>query len=36
MSKVCEGEDVQIRSGRLEVKGRYTYELRQWLAGLGF
>lgn len=36
MSKVCEGEEVQIRAGRLEVKGRYRHEVRQWLAGLGF
>ncbi|EWM28556.1 Ribosomal protein L49/IMG2 [Nannochloropsis gaditana] len=37
MSKVCANQEVRIRTGpRLEVKGRYTAQLRQWLAGLGF
>lgn len=36
MSKVCEGREVAIRTGRLEVKGRYIKEVREWLAGLGF
>jgi hypothetical protein len=36
MAKVCEGKEVRVRTGRLEVQGRYTKEVRQWLAGLGF
>lgn len=37
MSKVCANQEVRIRTGpRLEVKGRYTTQLRGWLAGLGF
>lgn len=37
MSKVCQNQEVRIRTGpRLEVKGRYTAQLRTWLAGLGF
>ena len=37
MSKVCQNQEVRIKTGpRLEVKGRYTTQLRQWLAGLGF
>lgn len=37
MSKVCGNKEVRIGTGpRLEVKGRFTRELRGWLAGLGF
>jgi large subunit ribosomal protein L49 len=36
MSKVCEGKEVVIRPGRLEVSGDYSHEVKKWLTGLGF
>ena len=36
LSKVCNGKDVKIRAGSLEVKGLHTQEVREWLASFGF
>lgn len=36
MSKVCEGKEVIVRPGRLEVVGDHASDIRKWLVGLGF
>ena len=36
MSKVCDGNTVLIRPGKLVVDGNYHGRLKMWLAGLGF
>lgn len=35
MSKVCDGKEVRIRIGRLEVDGNYSQRLKRWIIGLG-
>lgn len=36
MSKVCDGHPVDIRPGRVEVKGNYRGRVEEWLLRLGF
>lgn len=36
MSKVCEGKEVIVRPGRMEVVGDHAHDVRKWLVGLGF
>lgn len=36
MSKVCDGRLVDIRPGRVEVKGNYRGRVEEWLLRLGF
>ncbi|KAG2826465.1 hypothetical protein PC116_g11135 [Phytophthora cactorum] len=36
MSKVCQGKEVIVRPGRLEVVGDHASDIRKWLVGLGF
>lgn len=36
MSIVCDGADVEIRPGKLIVKGNYHWRLKLWLSRLGF
>mmetsp|Transcript_7153 Transcript_7153/g.10641 ORF Transcript_7153/g.10641 Transcript_7153/m.10641 type:complete len:157 (+) Transcript_7153:149-619(+) len=35
MSKVCDGKEVRICTGRLEVDGNYCLRLKKWLISLG-
>merc|ERR1712216_410236 len=35
LSRVCGGEAVARKMGRLEVKGNHTAAVREWLTGLG-
>eukprot|EP00187_Rhodella_violacea_P012376 CAMPEP_0184713984 /NCGR_PEP_ID=MMETSP0314-20130426/4229_1 /TAXON_ID=38298 /ORGANISM="Rhodella maculata, Strain CCMP 736" /LENGTH=185 /DNA_ID=CAMNT_0027176775 /DNA_START=28 /DNA_END=585 /DNA_ORIENTATION=+ len=36
LTKVCEGTDVKIRQGSIEVKGDYRRQIIYWLKALGF
>jgi hypothetical protein len=36
MEKVCGGQPVTVRPGKLVVDGNYHIRLKKWLAGLGF
>lgn len=36
LKKVCGHTDVEVRQGRVEVKGNYRREVKEYLAGLGF
>ena len=36
LSKVCKGKEIKVRPGRMEVKGDYSKDIKQWLVGLGF
>lgn len=36
MSKVCDGKEVVLRPGRLEVVGDHATAVKKWLVGLGF
>ncbi|CAE7866894.1 img2 [Symbiodinium sp. KB8] len=36
LKKVCQGADVQLKAGRVEVKGHWAGPIRDYLYGLGF
>ncbi|KAK8800777.1 hypothetical protein WA158_002611 [Blastocystis sp. Blastoise] len=36
LKKVCEGAEVQVRKGSLEVNGSFNHEIRKYLEDLGF
>ena len=36
VGKVCPGSDIEIHQGSIQVKGNRNYELKKWLADMGF
>ena len=36
MGKVCDGNEITVRPGKLVVDGNFHIRLKKWLAGLGF
>ena len=36
LGKVCDGTSVSVKQGRIEVKGHYRAEVKEYLLGLGF